>query len=217
MPTKAPADSAQMQRKTAVIDDIKARLDAPTPPCSPSTAGSPSRDIAELRAALRPAATDYKIFKNTLARRAAARRRTRRAGRAARGPGRDRLRPPRRRRRGDRGQGAARLRPDQPEPGAEGRDARAAGADERRRRGPRRRAAPRRSCSPGWPVASRPRWSRPAGLFQAFTRNMAYGVKALIDQRIEAGEALPEPAPEAPGPRSRASRARTSGESDRAR
>ena len=28
MPTKAPADSAQMKRKTAVIDDIKARLDA---------------------------------------------------------------------------------------------------------------------------------------------------------------------------------------------
>jgi large subunit ribosomal protein L10 len=43
-----------------------------------------------------------------------------------------------------------------------------------------------------------------AGLFQAFTRNMAYGVKALIDQRIEGGEALeipaepePEPSPEA--------------------
>lgn len=37
-----------------------------------------------------------------------------------------------------------------------------------------------------------------AGLFQAFTRNMAYGVKALIDQRIAAGEALPadEPAAE---------------------
>ena len=34
-----------------------------------------------------------------------------------------------------------------------------------------------------------------AGLFQAFTRNMAYGVKALIDQRIEAGEALPPPSP----------------------
>ena len=30
-----------------------------------------------------------------------------------------------------------------------------------------------------------------AGLFQAFTRNLAYGVKALIEQRIEAGEALP--------------------------
>jgi large subunit ribosomal protein L10 len=35
-----------------------------------------------------------------------------------------------------------------------------------------------------------------AGLFQAFTRNMAYGIKALIDQRIEGGEALP--AEEAP-------------------
>ena len=35
-----------------------------------------------------------------------------------------------------------------------------------------------------------------AGLFQAFTRNMAYGVKALIDQRIEGGEALVEPEPE---------------------
>ncbi len=40
-----------------------------------------------------------------------------------------------------------------------------------------------------------------AGLFQAFTRNMAYGVKALIDQRIEGGEAPvaePTPEPEAP-------------------
>src|SRR5437763_2439399 len=30
-----------------------------------------------------------------------------------------------------------------------------------------------------------------AGLFQAFTRNMAYGIKALIDQRIAAGEEAP--------------------------
>jgi large subunit ribosomal protein L10 len=30
-----------------------------------------------------------------------------------------------------------------------------------------------------------------AGLFQAFTRNMAYGLKALIDQRAAAGESLP--------------------------
>jgi large subunit ribosomal protein L10 len=41
--------------------------------------------------------------------------------------------------------------------------------------------------------------TKAAGLFQAFTRNMAYGVKALIDQRIEGGEALEVPAePEAP-------------------
>src|SRR5882724_3157920 len=41
-----------------------------------------------------------------------------------------------------------------------------------------------------------------AGLFQAFTRNMAYGIKALIDQRVAGGEALPAeaevPAAEAP-------------------
>jgi large subunit ribosomal protein L10 len=40
-----------------------------------------------------------------------------------------------------------------------------------------------------------------AGLFQAFTRNMAYGVKALIDQRIAGGEAPPtEPAAETDAP-----------------
>ncbi len=35
-----------------------------------------------------------------------------------------------------------------------------------------------------------------AGLFQAFTRNMAYGLKALIDQRVAAGEAAEPPAAE---------------------
>ena len=112
MPTKAPADSAQMQRKTAVIDDIKARLDAADAAVLTEYRGLTVTDIADLRAALRPAATDYKIFKNTLARRAATRRRARRARRAARGPGRDRVRPQGRRRRGHRGQGAARLRQD---------------------------------------------------------------------------------------------------------
>ncbi|MCU1483750.1 MAG: ribosomal protein [Actinomycetia bacterium] len=33
-----------------------------------------------------------------------------------------------------------------------------------------------------------------AGLLQALPRNMAYGLKALIDQRIEGGEAAPAPA-----------------------
>lgn len=32
-----------------------------------------------------------------------------------------------------------------------------------------------------------------AGLFQAFTRNFAYAVLAYVDQRVEAGEALPDP------------------------
>src|SRR5581483_196712 len=38
-----------------------------------------------------------------------------------------------------------------------------------------------------------------AGLFQAFTRNMAYGLKALIDKRVAEGEA-PPPAEEAEAP-----------------
>jgi large subunit ribosomal protein L10 len=32
--------------------------------------------------------------------------------------------------------------------------------------------------------------TKAAGLFQAFTRNFAYGVKAYVDQRVEAGEAI---------------------------
>ena len=35
-----------------------------------------------------------------------------------------------------------------------------------------------------------------AGLLQALPRNMAYGLKALIDQKVAAGEELPAPAPE---------------------
>ena len=37
-----------------------------------------------------------------------------------------------------------------------------------------------------------------AGLFQAFTRNMAYGVKALIDKRVAEGEAPPPAEDESP-------------------
>jgi large subunit ribosomal protein L10 len=35
--------------------------------------------------------------------------------------------------------------------------------------------------------------TKAAGLFQAFTRNFAYGLKAYVDQRVEGGEAAPEP------------------------
>jgi large subunit ribosomal protein L10 len=37
-----------------------------------------------------------------------------------------------------------------------------------------------------------------AGLFQAFTRNFAYGIKAYVDQRVEGGETAEAPATEAP-------------------
>jgi large subunit ribosomal protein L10 len=71
MATKAPADSAQVERKSAVIDDIATRLQSAEASVLTEYRGLTVTDLATLRAALRPAATDYKIYKNTLARRAA--------------------------------------------------------------------------------------------------------------------------------------------------
>jgi large subunit ribosomal protein L10 len=71
MPTKADAASLQLQRKAAVIDEIKERFAASDAAVLTEYRGLTVSEIAALRAALRPAATDYKIFKNTLARRAA--------------------------------------------------------------------------------------------------------------------------------------------------
>jgi len=71
MPTKAPADSAQVARKSAVIDDIKQRLQSADASVLTEYRGLTVTDLATLRAALRPASTDYKVYKNTLARRAA--------------------------------------------------------------------------------------------------------------------------------------------------
>jgi large subunit ribosomal protein L10 len=42
--------------------------------------------------------------------------------------------------------------------------------------------------------------TKAAGLFQAFTRNFAYGVKAYVDQRVAAGESAEAPAAEAAAP-----------------
>jgi large subunit ribosomal protein L10 len=72
MPTKAPADSAQQQRKSAVIDDITHRLQTAEASMLTEYRGLTVTDLANLRAALRPTSTDYKVYKNTLARRAAA-------------------------------------------------------------------------------------------------------------------------------------------------
>ena len=71
MPTKSPADSAQIQKKAAVIADIKARLESADAAVLTEYRGLTVTDLADLRAALRPGGCDYKVFKNTLARRAA--------------------------------------------------------------------------------------------------------------------------------------------------
>jgi len=72
VPTKAPADSAQVARKSAVIDDITDRHRTAEASMLTEYRGLTVTDLANLRAALRPASADYKIYKNTLARRAAA-------------------------------------------------------------------------------------------------------------------------------------------------
>ena len=109
MPTKADAPSAQIQRKTAVIDDITERLESADAAVLTEYRGLTVTDLATLRAALRPAATDYKVYKNTLARRAAADAGLTELADGSRARWRSRSCRPRRRR-GHRGQGAARLR-----------------------------------------------------------------------------------------------------------
>jgi large subunit ribosomal protein L10 len=71
MPTKAPDDSEQLRRKSAVVDDITSRLRDADAAVFTEYRGLSVTALADLRGALRPAAADYKIFKNTLARRAA--------------------------------------------------------------------------------------------------------------------------------------------------
>jgi large subunit ribosomal protein L10 len=197
MPTKAPADSAQMKRKTAVIDDIKARLDSADAAVLTEYRGLTVSDIAALRAALRPAATDYKIFKNTLARRAAHDAGLDELAESLEGPVAIAFV---RRDGGDAVTAAKALRdfaktnPNLILKGGilgprlmTGRDIEAL-AD----------VPPRDVLLARLAGGFQAPMVKAAGLFQAFTRNMAYGVQALIDQRIAGGEALAvaEPAPE---------------------
>ena len=201
MPTKAPEGSAQLARKTAVIDDIKARLDGADAAVLTEYRGLTVSQIADLRAALRPAATDYKIFKNTLAKR------------AAKDVGLDDLLDSLtgpvaiafvRKDGGDAVTAAKALRDFAKanenlilKGGLLGiRVLSSADIEALADVPPREQLLARLAGGFQAPM------TKAAGLFQAFTRNMAYGVKALIDQRIEGGEAAPAPAsePDAPEP-----------------
>ena len=184
MPTKADADSAQLQRKATVIEEIRQRLDASDAAVLTEYRGLTVTEIAKLRAALRPASTDYKIFKNTLARRAASDAGLAELVEHLEGP-----------------VAIAFVRQD----GGDAVTAAKALRDfartnpnlvvkggilgtrlcRRRSRGPRRRAAARRAARAGSPGDSRRPLVKAAGLFQAFTRNFAYGLKAYIDQRVD--------------------------------
>jgi len=71
MPTKADLASTQIQRKAAVVDEITTKLRDADAAVLTEYRGLTVAELAELRAALRPAGTEYKVFKNSLARRAA--------------------------------------------------------------------------------------------------------------------------------------------------
>ncbi len=73
--------------------------------------------------------------------------------------------------------------------------------DRRRPRSPWPTSRPARCCWPSLAGGFQAPMVKAAGLFQAFTRNFAYGLKALVDQRVAGGEALEVPAePEARSP-----------------
>jgi large subunit ribosomal protein L10 len=190
MPTKASEDSEQIRKKAAVVDDIRTRLDGADAAVLTEYRGLSVTDLADLRASLRPASTDYKVFKNTLAKRAASEAGLTELSDLLVGP-----------------VGIAFVRRD-------GGDAVTAAKALR----DFARANPNlvvkggllgtRALTPSDVEALAdvpPRevilarlaggfqapLTKAAGLFQAFTRNFAYGVKAYIDQRVQGGEAAP--------------------------
>jgi large subunit ribosomal protein L10 len=179
--------------KVAVVDEIREKLTAADAAVLAEYRGLKVGDLAELRGALRPSGTEFKIFKNTLARR------------AAEAAGLDDLVPmllgPTAIAfiQGDAVVAAKALREfgkAHPELVVKG------GLLGERTLAPAEITAladvpPRDELLARLAGGFQAPLTKAAGLFQAFTRNMAYGVKALIDQRVEGGEAL-EIAAEAP-------------------
>jgi len=179
--------------KVAVVDEIRTKLDEADAAILTEYRGLTVSELANLRGALRPAATEYKVFKNTLARRAAEEAGLSDLSSLLQGP-----------------TAIAFVRGDA-----------VAAAKAIREFG---KVAPAlvvkggllgsRVLTPGDIEALadiEPRevllarlaggfqapLVKAAGLFQAFTRNFAYGLKAYVDQRVEGGEALPAEAAEA--------------------
>ena len=71
MALKADPTTPQIAKKAAVIAEIKGKLDGSDATVLTEYRGMTVPQIAQLRAALRPAGAEYKIYKNTLVQRAA--------------------------------------------------------------------------------------------------------------------------------------------------
>jgi large subunit ribosomal protein L10 len=190
MPTKAPSDSVQLRRKSEVVDEITTRLREADAAMLTEYRGLSVTALADLRAALRPGGCDYKVFKNTLARRAAEAAGMDDVAALLEGPVAIAFV---RRDGGDAVIAAkalrdfARTNPNLVVKGGllgprvlTSRDVEAL-AD----------VPPREQLLARLAGGFQAPLTKAAGLFQAFTRNFAYGVKAYIDQRIEGGEEAP--------------------------
>src|SRR5262245_51815138 len=173
--------------KVAVVEEIRTKLGDADAAILTEYRGLTVTELATLRGALRPAATEYKVFKNTLARRAAEEAGLTELAELLQGPTAIAFV------RGDAVAAAKALRDfgrTSPALVVKGgllgprvltpRDIEALADIE-----PREVLLARLAGGFQAPL------TKAAGLFQAFTRNFAYGVKALIDQRVEGGEAAP--------------------------
>jgi large subunit ribosomal protein L10 len=173
--------------KVAVVDEIRTKLGDADAAILTEYRGLTVTELATLRGALRPAATEYKVFKNTLARRAAEEAGLTELAELLQGPTAIAFV------RGDAVAAAKALRDfgrTSPALVVKGgllgprvltpRDIEALADIE-----PREVLLARLAGGFQAPL------TKAAGLFQAFTRNLAYGVKALIDQRVAGGEEAP--------------------------
>ena len=185
--------------KVAVVEEIRTKLDEADAAVLTEYRGLTVHELAELRASLRPTGTQYKVFKNTLARR------------AIEGRGLDEVT--------DLFEGPVAIAFVQGDA--------AAAAKALREFGKTHEALVLKGGLLGERVITpteitalaelpsrevlltqiaglfQQPLTRAAGMFQAFPRNFAYGVKALIDQRVAGGEEAPPaeeaaPAEEAP-------------------
>ena len=179
--------------KVAVVDEIREKLVGADAAVLTEYRGLKVHELAELRGALRPAGAEFKIFKNTLARRAAEEAGLGDLVPMLEGPTAITFV------KGDAVVAAKALR--------DFGKANAALVVKGGLLGTKvlvpsdisalAEVAPRAELLARLAGGFQAPMVKAAGLFQAFTRNMAYGIKALIDQRVEGGEALPADEPEA--------------------
>jgi large subunit ribosomal protein L10 len=180
--------------KVAVVEEIRAKLGAADAAVLTEYRGLTVTAIAELRGALRPAGAQYKVFKNTLARRAAEAAGLTELIPLLEGP-----------------TAIAFISGDAVVAAKALRDfgrTNAALVVKGGLLGPRiltpadvealAEIQPREVLLARMAGGFQAPLTKAAGLFQAFSRNAAYAFKALIDQRVAAGEAAPPAEVEAP-------------------